>query len=158
MAFPKVVLLTLATLASSVSADHVVRIKNSCPFPLTPVYKGNHDNPSATRAPTIAAGGSGSFTLPEIWESGRIFPQDPKNTCLEPDGASEYMKCVARLTRRSTGHDTGTARDRPPVFDPTIAVSLLLPLCFTSVKLACSLRGVSSSWLVAINTSIFAWR
>ncbi|KAH7101236.1 hypothetical protein BKA62DRAFT_703986 [Auriculariales sp. MPI-PUGE-AT-0066] len=87
MAFTKPVLFALA-LVASVHADHVVQFVNNCPFELTPIYKGGHTDGSAHRGPTIAAGGTGSVTLPEVWESGRIYAQDPKHSCAEPDGGN----------------------------------------------------------------------
>lgn len=79
----------LLAVAGGVRADHKVTFKNSCPFAVQPMWKGNNDGAFAhkTSAP-IPAGGSASASLPEIWESGRIYAQDPAKSCAEPDGGN----------------------------------------------------------------------
>lgn len=89
MSFVKLSLAAVLLAVQVARADHVVTFKNSCPFPLQPMWKGNSDGANAhkTNAP-IPAGGSAQAVLPEIWNSGRIFAQDPKHSCAEPDGGN----------------------------------------------------------------------
>lgn len=87
MSLVKLSLAAVLLAVQAVWADHQVTFKNSCPFALQPMWKGNNDGASAHKTSSpIPAGSSATATLPEIWNSGRIFAQDPKKSCAEPDG------------------------------------------------------------------------
>lgn len=71
-------------LALGVVADHKVTFHNNCPFKVQPMWK-RHFN-KETRGKVIGPGKKFTTRVPEIWDAGRFFVQDPKKTCRMPDG------------------------------------------------------------------------
>ncbi|EJD55192.1 hypothetical protein AURDEDRAFT_178987 [Auricularia subglabra TFB-10046 SS5] len=71
-------------LALGALADHKVTFRNNCPFKVQPMWK-RHFN-KETRGKLIGPGKKYTTKVPEIWDAGRFFVQDPKKTCRMPDG------------------------------------------------------------------------
>ncbi|KZV88167.1 hypothetical protein EXIGLDRAFT_772964 [Exidia glandulosa HHB12029] len=65
-------------------ADHQVTFINKCPFNIQPMWKRYFDQ--ETQGNSIATGESFQTSVPEIWDAGRFYVQDPLNTCSLPDG------------------------------------------------------------------------
>jgi len=84
---PSFVILALALQFMTARADHTITFVNKCPFDVTPMWKDNADGSTNHQASKLGPGKTTSATIPEVWESGRFYAQDPHNDCLLPDGA-----------------------------------------------------------------------